>query len=592
MHKETGIMGDFEDVFGEGADVEAIIYNVDRRNSEGEPDDEDWRYTYDSGQSVARVPRFAELTGGVGSLPPKVFETLDRRKRELLGEEARTVGYYLVQSQPGLCRTLRPAEKLSGHLISAISRCCQTIAEREAFLIMVTYQLELDAAVLIRDTRDQGTHAIMFPQGFYLTCPGRPDMQGWFNEDAFREWFPPTNGLPGHEILAISAALSGKQYLTTDWETVIQTYSEYAKAWSEEHGVGNDDDEDEDKYPYRSMRQYFREASRSLPPKVFETLETGKRKRFENVAEKLAEAHVRARWRKCGSAEVAAQCGSAIRRYCQTPAEREAFLILLTCSLLAEAVLIRDTKGAHAIMFQQEFYLFGEPDLSAPFWFTKEAFGSSPVNGLPGHEVLAVSHGVSRQYLMTDWDGVMLTYSEHAKTWVEECRKLSEKGEASPFRHVGPNQFKTFRTWSDLQEVNLRRLIQQLAAAILPLQTSCYICLHAEETESWIYASLADDRVSEPRAAAFKAALKLFIDLSPFRGRRDSGKGGVIIRIVGREYEPKCIDAQGIEDILKGREVLLDLAEQKRFDRAAVQTAIVREDWNKLAILFHSDSVD
>src|SRR5882757_1898185 len=103
MHKETGIMGDFEDVFGEGADVEAIIDNIDRRNSEGEPDDEDWLYTYDSGQSVARVPRFAELTGGVGSLPPKVFETLDSRKRELLGKEAKTVGYYLEQSQPAPC---------------------------------------------------------------------------------------------------------------------------------------------------------------------------------------------------------------------------------------------------------------------------------------------------------------------------------------------------------------------------------------------------------------------------------------------------------------------------------------------------------
>ena len=51
-------------------------------------------------------------------------------------------------------------------------------------------------------------------------------------------------------------------------------------------------------------------------------------------------------------------------------------------------------------------------------------------------------------------------------------------------------------------------------------------------------------------------------------------------------------DVKSIEDMLAGREVLLDLVEQKRLDRAAVQAAIVMEDWKQVAALLDPDYVD
>lgn len=366
----------------------------------------------------------------------------------------------------------------------------------------------------------------------------------------------------------------------------------------------------------------------SLPTDVFET-HRQKRKVFEKEAQMLAEA-LDGAWGLVHDGEwyYAEEFSRLLipvtDRCCKTLAELGAFLIMVTCSLSDDAVLIRDSSehngmlgpglSTYAIMLPQRFYLasFGKPDMRGPFWFMGndddgEHFdGLELADGLPGQQVLAVSKGVSGNSY-PDWDSVIANYRRDANAWVAAHRQLSHVGGGTPFdhvaRHARQSEGEILRTWSDRQEQNLRLLIQQLAAAILPVQANYEINLIVRGSSAsigLIPGEKIGDRISMPRHEAFKAALDTLIDLSSFRGRKltkcryeptlgeiPGDPRPLYITLLDRESEAETFD-----DVLKGREVLLDLTEQNRLDRAAVEAAIVREDWKQLVAIFCAHPIE
>jgi hypothetical protein len=385
------------------------------------------------------------------------------------------------------------------------------------------------------------------------------------------------------------------------------------------------DEEDEYCFPYPSGQNipralsFYEITGTLVSPRTnaFETLDWHKREFLETEAKMLVDAVANVDYNDWPLDDYAEQVSdvlvSATNRCCETVAELEAFLIKVTCSLYGNAVLVRDTSGhngmlglglsTYAILLGEGFYVAScgaKPKMTGPFWFTdgewqRNMFGSiSPAKGLPGQEVLAVSKGeLMEESSLGSVDTQQLVAAQRKSSrrvgdpfsFIAWHARREEREMLETLKAVDLDRWGALRAWSDRQEQNLCRLIHQLGAAILPLQARYEIRLDASETHAQISAFNHDARVSEPRASAFKVVLKL-IDLSSFRGGTFRSHGFSITLLDG-EFDTKSID-----EVLAGREVLLDLVEDNRLDRAAVEAAIVREDWEQLVAIFCAHPIE